>query len=172
MVGAWSFDNRLGVVCLLLLLQRIAEESIVPRVPLTIAFTVEEEIGCFGAKALAVRERPDVLIAVDGSPLIPDYPLELDGRPGIRSKDSVSTYDQALLREMCRLSADAGVELQPVVYDCAGSDASAAYEIGAVPRVGCLGYVRESSHGYEVAPLATFDRLAETLVAFVRGFEG
>lgn len=172
MVAAWSFDNRLGVVSQLQLLEQLAQASIEPHVPLLVAFTVEEEIGCFGAKGLAVRERPDVLIAVDGSPLIAEYPLALDGRPGIRSKDRVSSYDQDLLREISRLSLDAGVELQPVVYDCAGSDASAAYAIGAVPRVACLGYVRESSHGYEVAPLATFDHLLTTLVAIAGGFRG
>jgi len=128
-------------------------------------FTVEEEIGCLGAKVFAAREKPEIFIAIDGSPLVPECPVELDGRPGIRSRDCVATYDQDLLREICQLSADAGVELQPVVYSGAASDASLVYSIGASPRVACLGYIRDSSHGFEVTPLRTFDHLTTTLIA-------
>jgi len=113
----------------------------------------------------ALRERPEIFIAVDGSPLVPECPVALDGRPGIRSRDRMATYDQDLLREISQLSAAAGVELQPVVYSGAASDASLVYSIGASPRVACLGYVRDSSHGFEVAPLSSFAHLTTTLTA-------
>ena len=158
-VAAWTFDNRLSVACLLQALERFNERNLAPRSPTIIAFTVEEEIGCHGAKALAQRERPDVFVAVDGSPLVPECPLELDGRPAIRSRDRVATYDQGLLREICRFSSDAGVELQPAVYAGAASDASLVYSIGASSRIACLGYVRASSHGFEATPLVTFDHM-------------
>jgi len=164
-VGAWTFDNRLAIVSCLQALEELRNQDIEPSSPLTIAFTVEEEIGCLGAKALAQRERPEIFIAVDGSPLVPECPIALDGRPGIRSRDRVATYDQELLREICRISLAAGVELQPVVYSGAASDASLVYSVGASPRVACLGYVRDSSHGFEVAPLTAFDTLTTTLMA-------
>lgn len=164
-VGAWTFDNRLAIVSCLQALEELRSRGIEPSSPLTIAFTVEEEIGCLGAKVLAQRERPDIFIAIDGSPLVPECPVALDGRPGIRSRDRVATYDQKLLRGICRISSAAGVELQPVVYSGAASDASLVYSIGACPRVACLGYVRDSSHGFEVAPLRAFDALTTTLVA-------
>jgi len=171
-VAAWSFDNRLSVVVLLQVLQRLRSAGLSPKCPTIIAFTVQEEIGCHGAKVLAQRERPEIFIAVDGSPLVAESPIKLDGRPGIRSKDRVATYDQSLLHELCRVSVEAGVELQPVVYDGAASDASLVFSIGASPRVACLGYVRESSHGFEVAPLATFDQLATTVFALVTELTG
>ena len=158
-VAAWTFDNRLSVTCLLRALERLKNEDLAPRSPTIAAFTVEEEIGCLGAKVLAQRERPDVFVAIDGSPLVPECPLELDGRPAIRSRDRVATYDQELLREICRISSDVGVELQSAVYAGAASDASLVYSIGASPRVACLGYVRASSHGFEVTPLVTFDHM-------------
>ncbi len=166
-VSAWTFDNRLSVACLLRVLERFAEEDIVPRSPTIVAFTVEEEIGCLGAKILAQRERPDVFVAIDGSPLVPECPVELDGRPAIRSRDRVAVYDQALLREICRISAEAGVELQSVVYSGAASDASLVYSIGASPRVACLGYVRASSHGFEATPLRTFDSVQTVVEALL-----
>ena len=158
-VAAWTFDNRLSVACLLQVLERFAAEGQTPRSPTIVAFTVEEEIGCLGAKVLAQRERPDVFVAIDGSPLVPECSVELDGRPAIRSRDRLATYDQDLLREIRRISSDAGVELQPVVYSGAASDASLVYSIGASPRAACFGYVRASSHGFEVAPLIAFDHV-------------
>ena len=164
-VGAWTFDNRLAIVCCLQALATMQRDGVKPQSPLTLVFTVEEEIGCLGAKVFALRERPEIFIAVDGSPLVPECPVALDGRPGIRSRDRMATYDQDLLREISQLSAAAGVELQPVVYSGAASDASLVYSIGASPRVACLGYVRDSSHGFEVAPLSAFNHLTTTLTA-------
>jgi len=172
MIGAWTFDNRLGVVTLLQLLERISAEGIRPKVQFLISFTVQEEIGCHGAKILAQRVRPDVFVAVDGSPLVPECPVPLDGSPGIRTKDRVATYDPALVRDFCRLSASAGVDLHRVVYDGAASDASLVYSIGAAPRAACLGYVRASSHGFEVAPLSTFDKLLTAVKAFFSHWDG
>ncbi len=164
-VGAWTFDNRLAIVCCLAALAALQKAGIRPRSPLTVVFTVAEEIGCLGAKAFALRERPDVFIAVDGSPLVPECPVRIDGTPAIRSRDRAATYDQKLLRDISQISAAAGVTLQPVVYSAAASDASLVSSIGASPRVACLGYVRDSSHGFEVAPLSTFDHLTATLTA-------
>jgi len=166
-VAAWTFDNRLGMVALLQALEALKSSDALPRSPLLAAFTVEEEIGCLGAKVLAQRERPDVFIAIDGSPLVPECPIELDGRPAIRSRDRAATYDQELLAEICRISAEAGVSLQSVVYQGAASDASLVYSVGACPSVACLGYVRASSHGLEVAPLVTFDHLSTVVAALI-----
>jgi len=95
--------------------------------------------------------------------------LVLNGAAGIRSKDTQPHYDQQLLQEFCRIASDAGVKLQPVVYDGAASD---AYAVGGAQRVGCIGYVRENSHGYEVMPLSAFDNLLSVLVAFVKQWKG
>jgi len=158
-VAAWTFDNRLSVACVMESLRALKARRQSPRSPTIIAFTVEEEVGCLGAKVLAQREQPDVFVAIDGSPLVPECPVALDGRPAIRSRDGVATYDQDLLREIRQIGSEAGVDLQPVVYAGASSDASLVYSIGASPRVACLGYVRASSHGFEAAPLSTFGQL-------------
>jgi len=167
-IGAWTFDNRLGVTACLQALAELKTADVPPRSPLLVAFTVEEEIGCLGAKALAARERPDILIAIDGSPLVPECPVPLDGRPAIRSRDRYATYDQQLLHRIRSIASDAGVALETVVYDGAASDASAVYAAGTCPRVACLGYVRASSHGYEVTPLQTFGTLSRTVAVLFR----
>ena len=164
-IGAWTFDNRLGITACIQALKTLRASARRPRSSLTVAFTVQEEIGCHGAKALAVREQPEILIAVDGSPLVPECPVPLDGRPAIRSRDRLATYDQELLRKIRAIASDVGVDMETVVYDGAASDASAVFAAGACPRVACLGYVRASSHGFEVTPLKTFDTLSQTLAA-------
>lgn len=164
-VGAWTFDNRLGMTACLQALAALHAKNLQPRSPLVVTFTVEEETGCCGAKALASRERPEIFVAVDGSPLVPECPVPLDGRPAIRSRDRLATYDQQLLQQIHAIASETGVDMETVVYAGAASDASAVYAAGACPCVACLGYVRASSHGYEVTPLRTFDALTQTLTA-------
>lgn len=167
LVAAWTFDDRMGVVALLRLLEQLQREQLQPIRPTLIAFTTSEEVGGLGAKVLAAREQPETFIAVDGCPMPPGSPLVLDSRPGIWVKDRLAPYDQQLVRDLMQAAQSADTALQPVVYDSAASDASLVYEIGAAQRIACFGHVRENSHGYEVARLAVFDNVLRTLVAFV-----
>lgn len=167
LVAAWTFDDRMGVVALLRLLERLTLEDLQPVHPTLIAFTIHEEGGGQGAKIVADRERPEIFISVDGAPIPAGAPLKLDGRPAIWSKDSLGHYDQRLVRSLMRAAERAGTELQPVVYNGAASDASMVFAVGGAYRVACFGHVRENSHGYEVARLSVFENMLATLVAFV-----
>ncbi|MBW7881692.1 MAG: M20/M25/M40 family metallo-hydrolase [Caldilineaceae bacterium] len=167
LVGAWTFDDRMGVVTLLRLLRFLRETGEQPMQPALIAFTVCEEVGGMGAKVLAARERPDLFIAIDGCPMTPGAPLELDGRPGIWTTDRLAPYDPRLVQDLCAAARAAGTELQPVAYDVSASDASMVYAAGLAPRAACFGQVRQNSHGFEVARLSVFDNMLHTLVHFV-----
>ncbi len=172
LVAAWTFDDRMGVVALLRLLQHLRARQLRPQIPLLIAFTVQEEVGGQGAKTVALAARPAVFISVDGCPIPPGVPLALDGRPGIWSKDRIVHYDHKLLLALCAAAESAQTQLQPVVYDGAASDASLVFAAGLAPRVACFGHVRENSHGYEVARLSVFDHLLDTLIEFVTTWKG
>lgn len=166
LVGAWTFDDRMGVVALLRMLQTFKLKAAQPRYPTIVAFTVHEEGGGHGAKILAAIEKPDIFIAVDGSPMPPDVPLALDSRPGIWSKDALAHYDQQLIRILSEAAIEAGTALQPVVFARAASDASMVYASGGTHRAACLGHIRENSHGYEVARLSIFENVTKVLVEF------
>jgi len=172
LVAAWTFDDRMGVVTLLRMLETMQQEALAPYHPTLIAFTVHEEGGAHGARVVAQTERPETFVAIDGCPMPPGTPLQLDGRPGVWSKDRLTHYDQRLVRALCQAAREAGTELQPVAYDSAATDASLVYSVGGAARVACLGHVRENSHGYEVARLSVFDNLLKTLVQFVARWEG
>ncbi len=171
LVAAWTFDDRMGSVALLRLLEALKSEGITPARPTIVAFTVHEEGGCHGAKVLAHRERPEVFIAIDGCPTPPGTDLKLDGRPATWSKDRALHFDQCLVRDLCAAGRRAGTELYTPVYDAAFSDASAAYDVGAAERVATVGHVRGNSHGYEVARLSVFDNLLATLAEFLKSWE-
>jgi putative aminopeptidase FrvX len=167
LVGAWTFDDRMGVAMLLRILTILKEEGLQPVRPTLIAFTVCEEVGGLGAKVVAAREQPETFIAVDGSPIPPGAPLQIDGRPGIWSKDRLAPYDAPLLRDLCAAAERVGTQLQPVAYDSAASDASLVFAAGLTQRIACVGHVRENSHGYEVARVTVFENSVKTLVEFV-----
>ncbi|MCX7668853.1 MAG: M20/M25/M40 family metallo-hydrolase [Anaerolineae bacterium] len=169
LVAAWTFDDRMGVVALLRMLEVLAREQRRPQHNTIVAFTVHEEGGCHGAKFLAQRERPAIFIAIDGCPIPAGAPLHLDGRPGIWTMDRGGHYDQGLVRALCAAARQAGTELQPVVYPHTFSDAGAVYGAGAAGRVGCFGHVRDNSHGYEIARLSVFDNVVKTAVQYVIG---
>ena len=77
----------------------------------------------------------------------------------------MGTYDQAVLRDLCRAAIEAGTELQPVVYEQDGQRRRRGrYAAGAAGRVACFGHVRENSHGYEVSRLSVFENVTKTLV--------
>jgi putative aminopeptidase FrvX len=171
LISAWTFDDRMGCVTLLKLLDHLKENSITPYHPTTFAFTTREETGGHGAKYLVRTINPEVFIAIDGCPIPPGSPLKIDGRPGIWSKDRLAQYDQDLIRSLSESAIKAGTSLQPAVYDGAASDASlVSYALG-VPKIACIGHVRENSHGYEVARLSVFDNLLNTLIDFSRSYQ-
>jgi putative aminopeptidase FrvX len=171
LVAAWTFDDRMGVVALLRLLEELKRQNATPLRPLLVAFTTGEEVGGLGAKVLAQHERPETFIAIDGCPMPPGSPLVLDSRPGIWVKDRVAPYDQQLVRDLCAAARGAGTELQPVAFEQAASDASLVYATGSVQRIACFGHVRENSHGYEVARLSVFENVVKTLAQFVTTWE-
>jgi len=168
LVAAWTFDDRMGVVALLRLLEMVAGAGdVAVASPTVIAFTVHEEGGGHGAKVVARDERPEIFVAVDGCPMPAGTNLTLDGRPGTWSKDSLAVYDHRLVRALCDAATAAGTEMQTVVYDGAASDASMVYAAGGAARIACIGHVRENSHGYEVARWSSFDNVLGTLARFV-----
>ncbi|MCB0019805.1 MAG: hypothetical protein KDE09_18575 [Anaerolineales bacterium] len=171
LVAAWTFDDNLGCAILLRLLETMVGEDWLPARPTIIAFTISEEIGGLGAKVVALRERPEIFIAVDGSPIPAGVPLVIDGRPGIWAKDARAQYDYELLRTLQAAAVSAGTELQVAAYTGAASDASLVFQTGAAQRVACIGHVRENSHGYEVTRLSGFEKVRATLAAYLRGGE-
>lgn len=171
-IAAWTFDDRMGMVILLRLLEEICNGLPLPDWPLIIAFTMHEEGGCHGAKVMAHREKPAAFIAIDGCPIMADAPLKLDGRPGIWIKDAKICYNYDLIQVLLKAAKAAEVDLQRAVYSKPSSDASAVFETGGAPATAFLGHVRENSHGFEVARLSVFEQVVKVLQHLFKTWDG
>lgn len=172
LVGAWTFDDRLGCVTLLRILERLKNESLEPLCPTMIAFTTREEVGGYGARYLAGLNMPDVMVAVDGAPMTAEVDLALDGRPVAWAKDQIGPYDPQLIISLIEIGRDLEIGVQTAVYKSNASDASLAMAAGAAGRIACFGHPRENSHGFEVTRLSVFDNMMEILLAFMTRWEG
>lgn len=171
LVAAWTFDDRMGVLALLRLLEKLKEVPFRGTRPLIVAFTVHEEGGAHGAKALTRRECPGVFVAVDGCPLAAGSGLKADNRPVIWAKDAKANYSHDLILEFEAAARGVGIELQRAVLENAYSDASAAHDCGCAPKFATIGHARENSHGFEIASLAVLETVPAVLEAFARRIE-
>jgi len=166
LIGAWSFDDRAGCAVLLCLLTELKKQKFRPKNPLIVAFTTEEEVGCLGAVALAVHERPARFIAVDGCPAKPAFGTELSAKPALWIKDRSAIYDPEINREFFAAAEACGVEVQTGVI-AGSSDASRVKASGVTAKVALFGHARENSHGLEVAYAAVFENVIRVLTQAV-----
>jgi putative aminopeptidase FrvX len=115
LIAAWTFDDRGGVLTLIHLLEEIKRGVVQPRHPTLIAFTTQEEKGCYGAKVLAHRERPQVFVAIDGCPIAPGSSVTPDERPCVWSMDMKAHYDHRLVHDFHVAAREARVGIQTAV---------------------------------------------------------
>lgn len=167
LVAAWLLDNRGGIAVQLEAMRLLKEQGIKPRRPIIFAFTVHEEGGCHGAKILAFREKPEILVSIDICPITPHCGAALTEHPTILSRDRLAHHDQRMVATLLKACEIAGTEGQTVVSPFIATDASASYNAGSVPRVAAIGFPVNNSHGFEVATLAVFPNLSKTIVSLL-----
>lgn len=99
-----AIDDRMGVAVMMELAALIREQVVRPACSLTLAFSVQEEAGMRGARALSPRLRGHVVLAVDSSVAtdmpdgeIGDGRLEVGGGVAIKVADSQRTSIEGLI---------------------------------------------------------------------------
>jgi endoglucanase len=141
---------------------------------LTLACTVQEEIGLIGAFALAAHEQFDAAIAVEiglaGD--IPgvaarSMPARLGGGPLLVHKDSLVHYDHALTAKLEATARRAGIPIQHAVFGSFGSDGSATMKAD-IPSALVAFPGRYTHTPFETGHLGDIEALVEWLCAFVR----
>ena len=125
-----AFDNRAGVYCMLEAMRRLAAEPVGCR--LMGIGTVQEEVGCRGARAL--REVPDLAIILEGPPADDTFGQSNVCRQGVlgsgvqvRLYDPTQITPPALADFVLRVAAEENIPVQPAVRRSGGTDAAAAY---------------------------------------------
>lgn len=141
---------------------------------LTLACTVQEEIGLIGAFALAAHEQFDAAIAVEiglaGD--IPgvayrSMPTRLGGGPLLVHKDALVHYDHALTAKLEQCARQEGIPIQHAVFGSFGSDGSATMKAD-IPSALVAFPARYTHTPFEMAHLDDIEALVEWLCAFVR----
>lgn len=122
-----TLDDRAGCAVLIRAMERITQ----PKNDLYFVFSVQEELGCRGAKPAAFGIDPDLGIAVDvtGSADCPgsthQCPCVLGGGAGIKVMDHSVICQPGLVAWMSRVAEERGIPAQRDVLRVGGTDAGA-----------------------------------------------
>jgi putative aminopeptidase FrvX len=104
---------------------------------LTIAATVQEEIGLIGATSLGTQGKFDLAIAIDNGP-IADYPgidkrempVHLGQGPTLVYKDSWTHYDRRVINQLLDVATSNQIPVQLSIFPGFGSDGAALIRAG------------------------------------------
>ena len=139
LVKGRAVDDRGG--CALLL--KLAEQ--VPAYDIVLAFTVQEEIGLRGAKAVAFAVAPDVAVVVDATTAADTAGVgeakqvcRVGGGPVISFMDRQTLYDKDLYDHIRALADSRGIRNQTKTLVAGGNDAGAIQRAGAGARVAAV----------------------------------
>ncbi|MCB0194417.1 MAG: M20/M25/M40 family metallo-hydrolase [Anaerolineae bacterium] len=167
-----AIDDRACLAILTELLNRLSIEDL--GCNLTLACTVQEEIGVIGASALAAHEHFDAAITVEIGMAgdIPgvaerDMPLRLGAGPVLIHKDSLVHYDHSLITKLEQVAATADIPLQHAVFGSFGSD-GVAFMRADIPTALVAFATRYTHTPFETAHLDDIEALVTWLGAFIR----
>lgn len=163
---SYFLDDRADLVALLLTLEMLKEGGFAGDV--LFAATTSEEVGGEGALYLMHRLQPEVCIALEIGPSVPESPFLPDSDPTIWVNDNFSAIaakDITLLEEVC---LEMGQQPHWQALSRGGSDASCAASKGLCARPITLGLPVENSHGYEIMHRDAPEELARLAVGVVK----
>ncbi|MGN6697009.1 MAG: M42 family metallopeptidase [Thermomicrobiales bacterium] len=168
-----ALDDRVPLAVITEVLRRVpaAERGC----DLTLACSVQEEVGLIGAYALAAHDNGfDAAIAVEigmagDIPTVREQamPARLGAGPMLIHKDAQVHYDHALTTRLERTAAAAGIPLQHAVFGSFGSDGAALMKAD-VPTALVAFPTRYTHSPFETGHLGDIEALVDWLCAFVR----
>ncbi len=166
-----AIDNRVSLALMTHLIADVAQGDLA--YDLTIAATVQEEIGLVGATSLGAPNRFDLAIAIDNGP-IADYPgtdlnelpVKLGGGPTIVYKDSLVHYDRRVIARLEAIAASNHITVQPGVYQGFGSDGVALMRAG-IPTALLAVSTRYTHSPFEMGDVRDVEATLALLKAFV-----
>lgn len=140
---------------------------------LTVAATVQEEIGLVGAQSLGGPDRYDLAIAIDNGPIADypgtdegDLPVRLGQGPTLIYKDAMVHYDRRVIGRLLDVAAGNGIPIQHGVYPGFGSDGAALIRAG-IPTALLAIATRYTHSPFEMGDERDLDAALRLLTAFV-----
>ncbi len=161
-VSGYFLDDRADLVSWILALERLGKVDGV-----LFAATAAEEVGGEGAQYLLHEIHPEVCVALELSPIVPDAPSILNASPSVWVNDSYSAPASADLDLIEEVAASINQSIQFQAFSRGGSDASCSASKGLCARPFTLGLPMENSHGFEIMHRDAMNTLADLTVALV-----
>ncbi len=167
-----ALDDRVPLAVITEVLRRVPKAE--RKVDLTLACTVQEEIGLVGAFGLSLHEQFDAAIAVEiglsgDIPTVPEraMPVRLGGGPTLVHKDALVHYDHRLTARLENVAAAAGITIQHAVYGSFGSDGG-AFMKADIPAALVAFPARYTHTPFETGHIRDIEQLVDWLCALVR----
>lgn len=166
-----AVDDRVALALMTRLLAEVVPDALA--YDLTLAATVQEEIGLVGASSLVSPSDVDLAIAIDNGP-IGDYPgvdprempVTLGAGPTLVYKDGWVHYDRRILNRLREIAASRDIPIQESTYPGFGSDGAALIKLG-VPTA-LLGISTRYTHSaFEMVDTRDVTAALDILKAFV-----
>ncbi len=166
-VAASFLDDRADLAAMLLTLETLASspQYRLPAGSLLFAATVAEEVGGHGALSLLRRFQPEIGIALEVGPRVPDSDFAIDAQPTVWVNDSYSAMQARDISLVAAAASKIGLAPHFQALSRGGSDASCAASHGLVARPITLAFGAENSHGYEIMHKKAVDNLSRLTLA-------
>jgi endoglucanase len=167
-----AIDDRALIAVLTELVRRVPASEM--RCQLTLAATVQEEIGLVGASALSARQEYDAAVVLEiglagDVPGVQEdmMPLYLGKGPILVHKDSLVHYDYRMTQAFELAAAEAGIAIQHGILGSFGSDGG-AFMKADIPTALLAFPTRYTHTPFETAHLGDIEGMVNWLAAFVR----
>ena len=162
-------DDRIGCACMI----EIAKALPDPADDLYYVFSVQEEVGCRGARPAAYAVAPDLALIFDvtgtgdqqgAKPMA----VKLGGGAAVKIKDSSVICDQALVQELLDLAKEKGIATQCEILTYGGTDTSSVQMTGMGCRAGALSIPSRYIHsGVEMIDLRDAKAAVDLTLAYL-----
>ena len=164
-VASYFLDDRADLAAMLLAAELLKQNP--PPVNVLFAATVYEEMGGEGARYLMQQMQPDVCIALEIGPSVPESPFVPDSQPTIWVQDGYTTMTAGDIGLLETVTHDIGQEPHWQALSGGGSDATCTAALGLCARPITLGLPVENSHGFEIMHKDAPTELARLLTALL-----
>jgi putative aminopeptidase FrvX len=156
-VSGYFLDDRADLAAWLLILEKFEGEDVL------FAATTSEEVGGEGAQYLLHQFQPEICIALELGPIVPDSGVVLSHIPSCWVKDS---FAAAMAKDLEIISGlDLPVQFQ--YLSSGGSDASCAASRGLCARPVTFGIPMENTHGYEIIHRDGIEHMADLTISYL-----
>jgi putative aminopeptidase FrvX len=167
-VAGYALDDKAALAIMVAAMEAMAAGRR-PRGDVYLVATMAEEMLSGSSSYVAGQIPAETLLALEIGPVAEEYQVQNCEQPVVWYRDRIATYTKSLCDDLLRLADALGFGAQPAVYSSAGTDASTARQHGQVPRIACLGFPAENTHGYELACLAGIENTYRLMMAWLSG---